>query len=267
MAEYETLTVEREGRVAIVTFRRGDQLNAMNKRMQGEITAALRALSEDASVGAIVVTGEGRGFMAGADIKEYAEQTGPEFDAFQRAGADMYAAVEENRKPVIAAVNGFALGGGFELVLCCDIVIASTAAKMGLPEIKLGLVPGGGGTQRSVAKLGRNRANMLLMTGAIVPASDFVAPGLVNEVVAPEELMPRALAVATMIADEPAEAIEGLKRLTAVATKGDLAAGLEEERDLVCALYRTETGQKRVQDFAAKSAARAAEKAAQKAAG
>ena len=109
--------------------------------------------------------------MAGADIKEYAAQTPAEFDAFQAAGTAMYAAIEDNRKPVIAAVNGFALGGGMELVLCCDIVIASEHAKIGLPEIKLGLIPGGGGTQRSVAKLGRNRAAMLLMTGAIVPAS------------------------------------------------------------------------------------------------
>lgn len=262
MARYETLTVETDRRVAVVTFRRGDQLNAMNKKMQVEITAAFTALSTDPDVGAVVVTGEGRGFMAGADIKEYAAQSGPEFDAFQLAGAAMYAAIEDCRKPVIAAVNGFALGGGFELVLCCDIVIASSAAKMGLPEIKLGLVPGGGGTQRSVAKLGRNRANLLLMTGAIVPAPEFVAAGLVNELVAPDELMPRALSIAHMIADEPAEAVEGLKRLTAVAAQGDLAAGLESERALVCALYRSEIGQRRVQEFAAKSAARAAEKAA-----
>jgi enoyl-CoA hydratase/carnithine racemase len=261
MSQYETLTIEVDGRVAVVTFRRGDQLNAMNKRMQGEITAAFKGLS-DAAVGAIVVTGEGRGFMAGADIKEYAAQSGPEFDAFQLAGTAMYSAIEDCRKPVIAAVNGFALGGGFELVLCCDIVIASSAAKMGLPEIKLGLVPGGGGTQRSVARLGRSRANLLLMTGAILPAADFVAAGLVNEVVAPEELMPRAMAIAEAIAGEPTDAIEGLKRLTAMAARGDLASGLESERALVSALYRSEIGQRRVQEFAAKSAARAAEKVA-----
>jgi enoyl-CoA hydratase/carnithine racemase len=264
MAErgYETLSVEITGRVALVTFQRGEQLNAMNKRMQGEITAAFEALSDNAAVGAIVVTGSGRGFMAGADIKEYAAQSGPEFDAFQKNGARMYAAVESNRKPVIAAVNGFALGGGFELVLCCDIVIASPFAKFGLPEIKLGLVPGGGGTQRSVAKLGRNRANTLLMTGAILPAADFVACGLVNEIVEADALLPRALAVAGAIAAEPAQAIEGLKRLTALALEGDHAKGLEQERDLVCRLYRSDIGQARVQAFAAKSIARAAEKTA-----
>lgn len=261
MTAHQTLTVERHGRVALVTFRRGDQLNAMNRLMQGEIIKAFEALSRDDSVGAIVVTGEGRGFMAGADIKEYAAQTGPEFDAFQQNGARMYAAIEDNTKPVIAAVNGFALGGGFELVLCCDLVLAAEGAKCGLPEIKLGLVPGGGGTQRSVLKLGRNRANFLLMTGAIFDAGEFVACGLVNEVVARDELMQRALALAESIAAEPQDAIEGLKALTALALDGDLNAGLVEERKLVTSLYRSEIGQQRVQAFAAKSAVRALEKA------
>ncbi len=264
---FETLDVTVEARVATVTFRRGDQLNAMNKAMQSEITAAFEALSADAGVGAIVVTGEGRGFMAGADIKEYAAQSGPEFDAFQRAGERMYRAIEANTKPVIAAVNGFALGGGFELVLCCDIVLAAPEAKFGLPEIKLGLVPGGGGTQRSVEKLGRNRANHLLMTGAILPAADFVACGLVNDIVPAGELLARAGEMARLIAAEPPEAIEGLKRLTSLAVTGERAAGLAAERDLVCSLYRSEIGQARVQAFAQKSIARAAEKAAKAAAG
>lgn len=263
----ETLSVNRVGRVAVVTFRRPDQLNAISGRMQAEITATFETLSGDPAVGAVVVTGEGRGFMAGADIKEYATQSGDDFDAFQKAGGRMYAAIEDCAKPVIAAVNGFALGGGFELVLVCDIVIASTKAKFGLPEIKLGLVPGGGGTQRSVAKLGRNRANYLVLTGAILPAADFTASGLVNEIVEAEALLPRALEIATMIAEEPAAAVEGLKRLTAVAASGDLGEGLELERELVCALYRSEIGQARVKAFAEKSAARAAEKAAGRAAG
>src|SRR6218665_7717 len=246
MSACQTLTVETSGRVALVTFRRADQLNAMNRLMQSEITQAFEALSSDAGVGAIVVTGEGRGFMAGADIKEYA--------AFQAAGARMYAAIENNRKPVIAAVNGFALGGGMELVLCCDIVIANPFAKLGLPEIKLGLIPGGGGTQRSVAKLGRNRANLLLMTGAIVPACEFIAAGLVNEVVDVERLIPRALELARMMAAEPASAIEGLKALTAHAVSGDLAGGLAMEHDILARLYRSETGQRRIEAFAGKNA-------------
>ncbi|MBZ9759185.1 enoyl-CoA hydratase/isomerase family protein [Mesorhizobium sp. ESP6-5] len=256
MGTYQTLSVATSGRVAIVTFRRADQLNAMNRLMQGEITETFEALSRDDGVGAIVVTGEGRGFMAGADIKEYAAQTSPEFDLFQTAGTRMYAAIENNRKPVIAAVNGFALGGGMELVLCCDIVIANQYAKLGLPEIKLGLIPGGGGTQRSVAKLGRNRANFLLMTGAIVPASEFVNAGLVNEIVDVDRLMPRALELAEAIADEPAAAIEGLKVLTAHAVSGDLADGFAMERDRLGDLYRSEIGQRRVKEFAGRSTAK-----------
>lgn len=258
MGTYQTLTVETHDRVAVVTFRRADQLNAMNRQMQGEINEAFEALSSDAGIGAIVVTGEGRGFMAGADIKEYAAQTAAEFDTFQAAGTRMYAAIEDNRKPVIAAVNGFALGGGMELVLCCDIVIANQYAKLGLPEIKLGLIPGGGGTQRSVAKLGRNRANLLLMTGAIVPASEFVGAGLVNEIVDVERLMPRALELAGMIAAEPAAAIEGLKALTAHAVSGDLGEGLAMERNILGGLYRSETGQRRVKEFAERSAVKKA---------
>jgi enoyl-CoA hydratase/3-hydroxypropionyl-coenzyme A dehydratase len=258
MGTYQTLTVEIQGRVAVVTFRRADQLNAMNRLMQGEITEAFEALSGDEGVGAIVVTGEGRGFMAGADIKEYAAQTAAEFDTFQAAGTRMYAAIEDNRKPVIAAVNGFALGGGMELMLCCDIVIANQYAKLGLPEIKLGLIPGGGGTQRSVAKLGRNRANLLLMTGAIVPASEFVTAGLVNEIVDVESLMPRALELAGMIAAEPAAAIEGLKALTAHAVSGNLGEGLAMERNILGGLYRSEVGQRRVKEFAERSAVKKA---------
>ena len=173
--------------------------------MEAEITETFEALGRDEAVGAIIVTGEGRGFMAGADIKEYAAQSETDFDDFQTPGKRMYAAIEGNRKPVIAAVNGYALGGGLELVLCCDIVLAASTAKMGLPEIKLGLVPGGGGTQRS-EKLGRNRANYLLMTGAILPAADFERWGLVNEVVEPAELMPRALAIAESHAAPPGSA-------------------------------------------------------------
>lgn len=251
---FQTLTLDTRGRVACLRLARAEQLNAMNRLMQAEITQAFEAMSADPAIGAIVVTGEGRAFMAGADIKEYAAQTQAEFDAFQLAGMRMYAAIEANHKPVIAAVNGYALGGGFELVLCCDIVLASSRAKFGLPEIKLGLVPGGGGTQRSVAKLGANRANYLLLTGAIQAASEFVACGLVQEVLDAEALLPRALALAEQIAAEPPAAVQGLKTLSAFAAGGgDLASGLAQERALLAQLYASDVGQARIQAFAAKT--------------
>ena len=253
-----TLSVEQNDRVAVVTFRRGEQLNAISTAMLAEITETFEMLGRDDAVGAIVVTGEGRGFMAGADIKEYAAQSESGFDDFQSRGRRMYAAIEDNPKPVIAAVNGYALGGGFELVLCCDLVIASHDAKMGLPEIKLALVPGGGGTQRSVARLGRNRANYLLMTGGIFPAANFEAWGLVNELVDPAHLMTRALALAAEIAAAPAEATTGLKALTQLAEAGDdLAHGLDREGELVRRLFRSDIAKERVRAFAEKSVARA----------
>jgi enoyl-CoA hydratase/carnithine racemase len=253
--------LDRTGKVATVTFDRPDQLNAMNRRMMDEITATFEALSDDPDIGAIVVTGAGKAFMAGADIKEYAAQTEPEFDAFQAAGARMYRALEDNRKPVIAAVNGYALGGGFEMVLVCDIVLASTYGKFGLPEIKLGLVPGGGGTQRSVRKLGRNRAQYLLLTGGIFPATDFLACGFVQEITTPETLLTRAQDLAEAIAAEPPAAVEQLKYLTALALLPDPAPGMEQERAAVTALYRSDEGAVRVRAFAEASARRAAEKA------
>jgi enoyl-CoA hydratase/carnithine racemase len=255
------LRLDRRGRVATVTFDRPDQLNAMNARMMGEITATFEALSEDAGTGAIVVTGAGRAFMAGADIKEYAARTEAQFDAFQAAGERMYRAIEDNRKPVIAAVNGYALGGGFELVLVCDIVIASQQARFGLPEIRLGLVPGGGGTQRSVRKLGRNRAQHMLLTGGVFPAAEFVACGLVQEITGPDVLLDRAGEIAGQIAGAPPDAVEALKRLAAMALLPDPAIGIAAERATVGRLFRSPEGIARVRRFAEESAARAAAKA------
>jgi enoyl-CoA hydratase/3-hydroxypropionyl-coenzyme A dehydratase len=254
------LRLECAGRVATVIFDRPDQLNAMNRRMMDEITATFESLSQDDAVGAIVVTGSGKGFMAGADIKEYAAQTASEFDAFQTAGERMYASLEANSKPVIAAVNGYALGGGFEMVLACDVIVASDRAKFGLPEIKLGLVPGGGGTQRSVRKLGRNRANYMLLTGAIFPASEFVSCGFVQEITTPEALLPRTQELAAAISVQPPAAVEALKRLTALALLPDPAPGMAEERATVTSLYRSPEGAARIRSFAEHSAARTAAK-------
>lgn len=257
----ETIAVARSGRVATLTLRRPARLNALNAAMMAELTAAFAALSADGEVGAVIVTGEGRGFMAGADITDYAAQTAAEFDAFQAAGERMYAAVETCTQPVIAAVNGVAAGGGFELVLCCDIVIAADDARLGLPEVTLGLVPGGGGTQRSVRRLGPGRAAQLLLTGALVPARDFLASGFVAEVTPAAALMARAQDIAHAIADRPAAAVAALKRLIRMAGGEGLAAGLAAERAAVQALYRSEAAQERIRAFAARSAARAAAKA------
>ena len=263
---YTALTIDRRGAVGLITFRRPGQLNAIDGVMQGEITAAFDELHEDAGVNAIVVTGEGRGFMAGADIIQYADQTQDDFARFQDRGRRMYAAIEENDKPVIAAVNGHALGGGFELVLCCDLILAADKATLGLPEIHLGLVPGGGGTQRAARRLGLSRANWLLLTGEAQSAAVMESWGLVNKVTAAETLMEEAMALAARLAEQPPAAIQALKKL-ARAGFGAAATldGLNHERAMVTALNATPEAQQRVQAFAEASARRAAERARRKA--
>lgn len=259
---YSTLTVERDGAVGLITFRRPKQLNAINPVMQGEIIEAFSELHEAPDVNAIVVTGEGRGFMAGADIIEYAKQTDEEFARFQDRGRRMYAVIDENDKPVIAAVNGHALGGGFELVLCCDLILAADTAKMGLPEVHLGLVPGGGGTQRAPRRLGLSRANWLLLTGDAQTAETMERWGLVNAVTSAEALHEEAMALARRIAEHPPAAIQALKKLARAGFGASGALdGLNHERATVTALYQTEEAQRRVREFAEASAKRARERA------
>ncbi|MEM7443193.1 MAG: enoyl-CoA hydratase/isomerase family protein [Pseudomonadota bacterium] len=259
---YTTLTVERENKVGVITFRRPKQLNAINPVMQGEIIDAFTELHEATDVNAIVVTGEGRGFMAGADIIEYAKQTDEEFARFQDRGRRMYAVIDENDKPVIAAVNGHALGGGFELVLCCDLILAAETAKLGLPEVHLGLVPGGGGTQRAPRRLGLSRANWLLLTGDAQTAETMESWGLVNAVTSVDALHEEAMALAARVAEHPPAAIQGLKKLarTGFGTAGSLD-GLNYERATVTALYQTDEARNKVQEFAEASARRAKERA------
>lgn len=265
---HTTLTIDRTDAVGLITFRRPNQLNAINLAMQGDITSAFTELHEDPAINAIVVTGEGRGFMAGADIIDYAKQTPQEFALFQDRGRRMYAAIEENDKPVIAAVNGHALGGGFELVLCCDLILAAERATLGLPEIHLGLVPGGGGTQRATRRLGLSRANWLLLTGEAQSAATMESWGLVNKVTSTEALVDDALALAASIACQPPAAIQALKKLArSGADGGDILNGINHERAMVTALYSTQEAQKRVQDFAEASAKRAAERAKKQQAG
>lgn len=252
-----TIRLDRRGRVAVVTFNRPDQLNAMSRAMQAEITAAMERLEGDADVGAVVLTGAGKAFMAGADIKEYATFDAEDFRAFQLAGRRMYERIERNAKPVIAAVNGYALGGGFEMVLACDLVVARQGARMGLPEVKLGLVPGGGGTQRLAARVGPNRAFELLATGDHRPAEDFAAWGLVNRL-SKGDPVDEAVALAERLVAHPPEAVAALKRLARLSREAPLSAGLDVEAVELQALYESEAGQARIHAFAARSAAREA---------
>ena len=187
--DYENLLFDVRERVATITINRPDKLNALNDATIAEIGQAIDAAVADPAVGGVILTGAGRAFVAGADIGVLAAQGPVEARARAREGQAVFRRIEMSPKPVIAAVNGFALGGGCELAMACHIRIASDAAQFGQPEVKLGNTPGFGGTQRLARLVGRGRALQLLLTGERIPAEEALRIGLVNAIVPPAELM------------------------------------------------------------------------------
>ena len=244
--------------VAVLRFNRPDQMNALTGGMVEQIIDALDAIEKNADCRALILCGSGGNFMAGADIKDYAQQSGQAFQGFQDSAARIYPRLEAMAIPVIAAVEGYALGGGFEIALACDLIVAHPAASLGLPEVKLGLVPGGGGTQRLARKIGPNRAADLLMTGRFVAAPELLQWGVVNRV--SENVLEEALALAGQIARHPAGAVASIKRLnqSAWTEGGSLEAGLAAEREAVCALFLTGDGMERIRAFVERSERRKA---------
>jgi enoyl-CoA hydratase len=189
---FETITLESSDRVATITVNRPDKLNALNDRVIAELGDAIDNVVGDSAVGGVILTGAGRAFVAGADISELEKHGAVSAKRLAQTGQDVFRRFEVSPKPVIAAVNGFALGGGCELAMACHIRIASEAAKFGQPEVKLGLIPGYGGTQRLPRLVGRGRALQLLLTGEMIDAQEAYRIGLVNRVVPAAELLPTA---------------------------------------------------------------------------
>lgn len=189
---YQHLTLAVQDRIATLTVNRPDKLNALNAATIGELGAAIDELQERDDVSAVILTGAGRAFIAGADISELSGKTALEGQRLARRGQEIFRRFETSRKPTIAAVNGFALGGGCELAMSCHIRIASEVAKFGQPEVKLGLIPGYGGTQRLPRLVGRGRALQLLLTGEMIDAQEAYRIGLVNRVVAADQLVAAA---------------------------------------------------------------------------
>jgi enoyl-CoA hydratase len=196
---FELLLVDIADRIATVTINRPDKLNALNAAVLDELRAAFDGIAGDAGVGSVIVTGAGRSFVAGADIGEIAAEPAAALEAFARRGQRLFRRIEQFRKPVIAAVNGFALGGGCELALACHVRFASTKAKFGLPEVKLGLIPGYGGTQRLPRLVGRGAALRLILGGEPVDGAEAYRIGLADAVAEPEALLPAARAFATAV--------------------------------------------------------------------
>ena len=233
MNAYETIELEREGGDAVVVLRlnRPKVLNALNVLMVRELHAALTALEADRSVRAVILTGAGdRAFAAGADIAELNALANPlAAHEFIRFGQRVTLQMERARFPIVAAVNGFALGGGCELAMACDIRIASETAKFGQPEVNLGLMPGYGGTQRTTRLLGRGMAMYLCLTGEPIGAAEALRAGLVDKVVPPDALLMEARRVAGLIAEKAPLAIEATKRTIEGGAALPLANALELE--------------------------------------
>ena len=232
---YEDIIVDRRGRVALVTLNRPKALNALNARLLGELDHALAGFDRDAAIGCVVLTGSGKAFAAGADIREMAELTFPAVFS-----DDLFAVgdrIARHRVPVIAAVAGFALGGGCELAMMCDVILAADTARFGQPEIKLGVIPGIGGTQRLARAIGKAKAMELCLTGRTMDAVEAERAGLVARVVPAAELMAEAMSVA--------ETIAGMSRPVAMMTKEAvdradetaLAEGVRFERRVFHALF------------------------------
>jgi len=213
---YQTLTLDVADRIATLTVNRPDKLNALNDAVIGELGTAIEDLRADPAVGGIIVTGAGRAFVAGADISELAQHGAVSARALAVRGQEVFRRFETSPKPTIAAVNGFALGGGCELAMACHVRIAADVAKFGQPEVKLGLIPGYGGTQRLPRLVGRGRALQLLLTGEIIDANEAYRIGLVNRVVSAAELLAAATTMMkVMIANAPlalAQCIEAVNR-------------------------------------------------------
>lgn len=198
--EYQSLRIETSDNIAILTINRPQSLNALNSEVLRELECAFCELERDNAVKVVILTGAGeKAFVAGADIKEMVEMNACQGHAFARQGQQVLLALEKMKKPVIAAVNGFALGGGLELALACDFIYAAEKSKFGFPEVTLGIIPGFGGTQNLARLIGKNRANELIFTGKMIDAQKACAWGIVNELCPAEELLATAHATASAI--------------------------------------------------------------------
>ncbi|WP_166880747.1 enoyl-CoA hydratase [Salinibacterium sp. ZJ450] len=228
MTDYETIQVERRGRVGIITLNRPGALNALNGALMNEVVTAAAEFDADPGIGAILLTGSKRAFAAGADITEMAEQSFQDVSSTQLfAPWDRFAAV---RTPTIAAVAGYALGGGCEVAMMCDIIIAADTAKFGQPEINLGVIPGMGGTQRLTRAIGKAKAMELILTGRTMDAAEAERSGLVARVVAADALLDEAIATATAIAEKSLPVAQAAKAAVNAAYESTLTEGVRFER-------------------------------------
>ncbi len=236
---FETILLDKQEGVGLITLNRPDALNALNSKLLQELGEALLALDADEEIGAIVVTGSEKAFAAGADIKEMSSRSFADvlkMDMFAEIN-NVFARV---RKPVIAAVSGYALGGGCEIAMACDFIIAAESAKFGQPEIKLGVIPGIGGSQRLTRLVGKSKAMDMMLTGRMMDAVEAERSGLVSRVLATEDMLDGAMEVAASIAELSGPSVALAKEATNRALETTLAEGLLFERRAFHSLFATE---------------------------
>jgi enoyl-CoA hydratase len=253
---YETILVATDGPVATLTFNRPEKLNAINVQMLQEVKQALAAIRADAAIRVLILTGQGRAFVAGADVRQFLEFDSRRAYEFSRQAQAVVAQLEELPIPVLAAVNGFALGGGCEIALACDLIYASEKATFGQPEINLGLMPGLGGSQRLARLVGKGLAKDLCLTGRAVTAREALAMGLAARVFPPDELLPQCRRLAQEVAAKSPFALGQIKKVINAGFDLPLASALELEAQAFGLCFATPAPQEGVQAFLEKRAAR-----------
>lgn len=247
MSGSQVLGLEREGPVAILRLNRPEALNALNQELMDALVTTLAELEADEGVRCVVLTGSQRSFAAGGDVREMLESSAVEMFLGRRFG--QWEAIRRFPKPLIAAVNGYALGGGNELAMACDLVVAGESARFGQPEVGLGLIPGAGGTQRLTRAVGKARAMELVLTGRHLSAQEALRWGLVNRVTPPELCLEEALALAREIAAQPPVAVRLAKEAVLKAQETGLAAGLQFERQAFYLTFATEDQREGIRAF------------------
>ena len=245
----ENILIEKRERIAIVTINRPDKLNALNIATRQELSDALDELRDDESVRVVILTGAGeKAFVAGADINEFSGRT-----AVQQRGVmkqrNIFVTAEDFPKPLIAMINGFCLGGGCELALSCDLRVASEKARFGQPEINLGIIPGGGGTQRLARLIGEGKAMQMILTGDMIDAQEAHRLGLVNEVYPADQLLVKTLELAGKIAEKSPVALAMAKTAVKAAARTNLREGLDQEIDLFALCFSSEDQEEGVRAF------------------
>ena len=247
---YETIKTKKEQTTTWITLDRPDKLNAINATMLQELSEALDTTEKDTNIRCVIITGEGeKAFSAGADITELQKLTQETAAEFSRKGQQVFSQVETLSKPVVAAINGYVLGGGLELALACDFRLASDHAELGFPEMKLGIIPGWGGTQRLVWTVGVAEAKRLIMLGDRVKAEEALNMGLVDKVVSMGKLEAEAEALAQRLCEYPPAALKQAKRAIKSVTQRSLESGLKKETDFFAQLFSTKETKEKIDSF------------------